>query len=127
MSDVLVPLMKPLNNSLFEDKKWTFPQYSVPAYSAKMVQTWLRTEIPDFISSQEWPAASPDLNTLNYDIWSKLELDVCAKPHKSLESLKNSLLKKWDQYPPERARAAIEDWIPRLRAGVEDKGGNFQK
>lgn len=127
MQDILKPIVEPLNQSLFQNGHWTFQQDSAPAHQAKMVQKWLKAEIPDFISSQEWPAASPDLNPLDYDIWSKLELDACTKPHTSLESLKKSLVKMWDDYPLTRARTAIEDWIPRLKACVAAKGGHFEK
>ena len=28
--------------------------------------------VPDFISTSDWPSASPDLNFLDYKLWSKL-------------------------------------------------------
>lgn len=126
MEDILEPIVKPLNNSLFENVDWTFQQDSAPAHKAKTVQKWLESEIPDFISSDEWPAASPDLNPLDYDIWSKLELDACSTPHKSLDSLKKFLDKKWREYPLERVRTAIEQWVPRLKACVAANGGHFE-
>lgn len=126
LSDVLKPIMEPLNHTLFKNKEWTFLQDTAPAHRAKIVKRWLKSKIPDFISDQEWPASSPDLNPLDYEIWSKLELDVCSKPHTSLKSLKKSIVKKWDDYPLERVRTAIESWMPKLRACVAAKGGHFE-
>ena len=62
-------VVKPLNNSLFNGEEWTFQQDSAPVHKARATQDWLRTEIPDFIISEEWPASSPDLNPLDYKIW----------------------------------------------------------
>jgi len=59
--DVLDKVVKPLNTSLFQGKPWTFQQDSAPAHRAKTTQEWLKRELPDFIASDEWPAASPDL------------------------------------------------------------------
>lgn len=53
LSDVLQPLVEPLNRSLFNGKPWTFQQDSAPAHKAKIVQSWLRNNVPDFISTDE--------------------------------------------------------------------------
>ena len=29
----------------------------------------------------EWPLNSPDLNVLDYSLWSILEAEACSKPH----------------------------------------------
>ena len=55
-------VVKPLNNSLFQNQPWTFQQDSAPAHKAKTSQAWLRYNLPAFISSEEWPSGSPDLN-----------------------------------------------------------------
>ncbi|GFW62656.1 hypothetical protein TNCV_2624191 [Trichonephila clavipes] len=38
---------------------------------------------------------SPALNPMDYSVWSVLEYKVCTKPHKTLDSLKQSLLREW--------------------------------
>ena len=58
-------------------------------------------EISIFISKDEWPPSSPDLNSMDYSVWSNLETRVCAKPYKSLKSLKTSLMKEWVNLPQE--------------------------
>ena len=40
---------------VFGQGQWTFQQDSAPAHRAKIVQDWCRAQIPDFISSSEWP------------------------------------------------------------------------
>ncbi|GFV98597.1 hypothetical protein TNCV_1452831 [Trichonephila clavipes] len=53
----------------------------------------VQANFPD-ISSEEWPLYSPDLNPMDYSVWSVLESRICTKPHKTLDSLKQSLLRE---------------------------------
>jgi len=126
LDDVLEPIVKPLNQTLFKGQPWTFQQDSAPAHKAKSVQTWLKNHTPDFIATEHWPSASPDLNPLDYAIWSKLEAKVCSKPHTSVEALKRSLVQEWDKIPMETLRNSVEDWRPRLEQCISASGGNFE-
>ena len=80
----------------FGDVNWTFQQDSAPAHKSKTTQYWCRTHFPDFIASSEWPPYSPDLNPIDYSVWSILEARACATRFISLESLKQSLRREWD-------------------------------
>jgi len=64
--DVLQGVVKPLNTTLFNGQKWVFQQDSAPAHKAKMTREWLWRHIPAFISAEDWPPRSPDLNPLDY-------------------------------------------------------------
>lgn len=112
--------------SLYPDGQWTFQQDSAPAHKAKKVQEWLRANCPNFISSEEWPACSPDLNPLDYCIWGTLEARVNATPHRSIESLKTKLVKEWEDLPMELVSAAIGCWRKRLALVIQHKGGRFE-
>ena len=59
---VLEPIVRGLNTTFFRNQLWTFQQDSSPAHKAKSTQTWLEGHVPDFISTTDWPSASPDLN-----------------------------------------------------------------
>ncbi|VDP41791.1 unnamed protein product [Heligmosomoides polygyrus] len=50
-------------------------------------------------SPEEWPPYSPDLNSMDHSIWSYLENEVCSEKYRSVESLKESLLKAWEEMP----------------------------
>ena len=63
---ILEKVVKPQSQLIFKDTKWTFQQDSAPAHKAETTQNWCRKNLPDFISSQEWPPSSPDLNPLDY-------------------------------------------------------------
>lgn len=123
---VLEAVVKPLNHSLFQNQPWTFQQDSAPAHKAKTTQNWLRNNLPAFICSEEWPSGSPDLNPLDYKLWTTLEDMVCRKRHPNIDSLKSALLRAVDNFPMDEARAAIDDWPVRLKACVKAKGGHFE-
>ena len=58
--------VKPLNMTLFNGQKWVFQQDSAPAHRAKTNQEWMRRNVLAFISAEDWPLGSPDLNPLDY-------------------------------------------------------------
>ena len=55
-----------------------------------------------------WPPAPLDLNPLDFNIWSILEAEACAKTHNTNEGLKVSLKKAWAKIPQEKLCASIE-------------------
>jgi hypothetical protein len=57
---------KPLNTTPFNGQKWAFQQGSAPADKAKTTQEWLGKHVSAFISAEDWPLGSPDLNPLDY-------------------------------------------------------------
>lgn len=123
---VLEPIVKPLSNTLFQNLRWSFQQDSAPAHKAKSTQRWLRDNLPDFISTSDWPSSSPDLNPLDYQLWAELEQNVCRKRHPNIASLKRALVKAVADFPLERLRSAIDEWPQRLRDCVKAKGGHFE-
>ena len=44
---------------MFQNRPWIFQQDSVPAHKAKYTQQWPENHVPEFISSDYWPSASP--------------------------------------------------------------------
>lgn len=123
---VLQDLVLPLNETLFNGAHWVFQQDSAPAHKARITQAWLRDHLPEFISTEEWPSASPDLNPLDYKLWSYLEAQACRTRHPNIDSLKRALVRAVDEIPLEKVRAAIDDWPRRLKACVKSNGGHFE-
>nr|CAD2182675.1 unnamed protein product [Meloidogyne enterolobii] len=119
---ILQRVVKPWAESHFGRRVWIFQQDSAPAHKAKEVQDWCKANFPGFISGQECPPYSP----MNYSVWSILESRDCAKPHKSLESLRHSLTREWDLITLKEVRAICENFSSRLRLCIKAKGGHFE-
>jgi len=65
--------------------------------------------VPVFISAEDWPSGSPDLNPRDYKLWAVSGDMVCQKRHNNLDSLKISLVKSAAEIPPEKVHAAIAE------------------
>jgi hypothetical protein len=113
-SKILEAVVLPWAQQHFGNQQWTFQQDSALVRKVKTTQKWCRAHFPDFISSTEWPLYSPDLNPMDYSIWSILEARAFAKPHKSLELLKQSLLREWDRMSAEVVRRMAENFTRHL-------------
>lgn len=124
--DILMNVVEPLNQTMFQNKHWIFQQDSAPAHKAKTTQQWLENHVPEFISTDYWPSASPDLNPLDYKLWSVLEDMVCGRRHQNLESLKQALVAAVDHFPMDIVRTAIDMWPDRLRRCIKANGGHFE-
>jgi hypothetical protein len=86
---------------------------------AKTTQEWLRRNLLDFISTENWLPGSADLKTLDNKLWAVLEDMECRKRHNSLESLRRPFVKATAEIPLETERAATAEWPERLKACVE--------
>lgn len=124
--DILEAVVLPWSRQHFGDGEWTFQQDSAPAHKAKLTHQWCRDHFPSFISATEWPPCSPDLNPMDYSVWSILEARACARPHQNLESLKQSLRREWDQLTAAELRPLAENFTRRLRLCIAAKGGHFE-
>ena len=92
----------------FKDKPFIFQQDGAPSHTSKKTQKWCQDHFPGFWSKEVWPPSSPDLNPMDFCVWSLLEADACASSHVSVGALKSSLEKAWAKIPQETLRKAAE-------------------
>ena len=76
---------------------WT--ELELPTHKARTTQQRKEKNIPDFISTSDWPSASPELNPMDYKLWSNLQEMACKQRHPNIESLKRSLRKAAADFP----------------------------
>ena len=89
---------------MYGRRDWVFMQDGAPSHKAEVTQNLIHDNVPEFIEvdispqrdNGEWPPNSPDLNVMDYSIWSILEAEACSKPHQSIDALKKSLTKAWN-------------------------------
>ena len=126
IQDILEGALEPWATTHFQGRHWIFQQDSAPAHKSKATQAWLKAHFPEIISPMEWPASSPDLNPMDFSIWSILESKACVKPHRSLEALRASLVREWYRIPQEVLSAASDCFYKRLSSCIQAKGDIFE-
>ena len=122
---ILEKVVKPLNNTMFNNQVWSFQQDSAPVHKARSTQSWLEVNVSDFIRAEDWPSSSTDLNQLDYDLSSVLESTPCSKRHDNLESLKQSIRLAVKNFPMEKLRASIDNWPQSLKDCIAVNGDHF--
>ncbi len=65
---ILEGILLPWFKRQFGNQQWVFQQDSAPAHKAKSTQAWCAENLPAFISAQQWPPYSPDLNPMDYSV-----------------------------------------------------------
>jgi len=53
-------------------------------------------ETPEFIPPTLWPTNSPDLNPVDYKLWSVMQEKVYKKQIKDIDELRARILTAWD-------------------------------
>jgi len=87
----------------------------------------LTHETPDFITPALWPANSPDLDPVNYQIWGKLQERVYRSQIHDVDQLKSHLIEEWEHFHQVVIDEAVRQWRPpRPRACVRAHGGHFE-
>ena len=111
----------------FKDRPFTFQQDGAPSHTAKKTQDWCERHFPAFWRKELWPPSSPDLNPLDFCVWSILEKEACATAHDSTETLKKTLERQWAKIPQETFRAAVKSFRGRLERVIAANGGHIEK
>ena len=68
---------------------------------------------------------SPDLNPMDFSIWSTLEAKACSKVHRTVDDLKSSLEHAWQELQQQQLCASVKDVRRRLKAVIDSKGNHF--
>jgi AraC-like DNA-binding protein len=102
---------------------YVFQQDSAPAHAARTTQEFLKENMSSHWSPDLWPPYSPDLNPLDFSIWSVLETKVQATPHKNLASLKAAIRREWTAMDANYIRAACRPFRRRLELVIAAGGG----
>ena len=77
---------------------YTFQEDGAPAHRARETIELLCNETPDFIPSTLWPPNSPDLNPVDYKIWSVMQERVYRTKVRDIEDLRQRIMQVWDEF-----------------------------
>ena len=73
-----------------------------------------------------WPPNSPDLNPVDYVIWSVMQERVYQTRVHDIDELRQRLITVWCELEQRIVDYAIDQWRRRLLACVDAEGGHFE-
>jgi inhibitor of nuclear factor kappa-B kinase subunit alpha len=123
---ILRDVLYPWAQQHFENKPWILQQDWAPAHSAKSTITLCKELFSTIWDKTIWPSNSPDLNPMDYSVWSILEKRVPTSKRTSVESLKKALQKAWDEITVEELTSIVNNFTKRLEACITAKGDHFE-
>uniref|UniRef100_A0A1I7WU49 HTH psq-type domain-containing protein n=1 Tax=Heterorhabditis bacteriophora TaxID=37862 RepID=A0A1I7WU49_HETBA len=71
------------------------------------VMVWAGITASDLGGKGIWPSNSPDLNPMDFAIWSILENKLIRTSYNNLDSLKVAFVKSWDEISQEELRPVV--------------------
>jgi hypothetical protein len=110
----------------YPDGNYVFQQDSAPAHTARTTQEFLTETMAEFWTPADWPPYSPDLNPLDFSVWSVLQQKVQATPHTSLAALRRSITREWNRMSPAYVRRTCRSFRRRLESVVAKNGGYIE-
>ena len=124
--DVLKTVVIPWCNQVASGRPWVWQQDSALAHKSKEAQAWLQKECYDFVPFLHWLTSSPDLNQLDYFIWSYVENITNMTFHNTKASLIAAIRWVFAKLPPELVEKACSQFQIHIKAVIEAEGGYIE-
>ena len=107
---------------------FVFQQDGAPAHTTGEAQDWLHQNAHDFISKNQWPRNSPDLNPLDYCTWGVMleRYEKHTPKPTNVNELKVALQQVWESLPLATVQKAVLSFRNRLQACIRSGGGHFE-
>jgi len=105
LSQQLLPAIRHISGEFF-----IFQQDSAQAHRAHDTISLLERDAPAFISPHLWPPNSPDLNPVDYKVWSIMQHRIYQTKVKDLDNLKRRLIDVWAGIQQSLIDDAINQW-----------------
>ena len=122
--DVLKSVVIPWCNQVTGGRPWVWQQDSAPAHKSKETQAWLQKEFYDFVPFSHRPP-SPDLNLLDYFVWSYVENITNMTSHNTKASLIAAIRRVFAELP--LVEKACCQFGIRIEAVIEAEGGYLEE
>ena len=121
--EVLKSVVSPWCNQVAGGRPWVWQQDSALANKSKETQAWLLKEFYDFVPFSHWTTSSPDLNPLDYFVWSYVENITNMTSHNSKASLFADIRRVFTELPPALLEEACFQFRIRIEVVIEAEGG----
>ena len=120
--DVLKSVVIPWCNQMAGGRPWVWQQDLARAHKSKETQAWLQKECYDFVPFSHWPPSSPDLNPLDYFVWSYVENITNMTSQNTKASLIAAIRRVFTELPPALVEKACSQFWIYIEAVIEAEG-----
>ena len=124
-NDILSAYVHPWAQEHFGENQFSLQQDWAPAHGARTT-IQLCELFPGFWGKDVWPSNSPDLNPMDYSIWSILEQKLGRTRYASTEALKAALQRAWDEIDEQQCATIVGNFQKRLAACISARGAQFE-
>ena len=124
--DVLKSVVIPWCNQVVGGRPWVWHQDLAPAHKSKETQAWRQKECYDFVPLSHWTPSFPDLNPLDYFVWSYLENITNMTSHNTKASLIATIRRVFAELRPALVEKACSQFRIRIEAVIEAEGGSIE-
>ncbi len=124
--DVLEHKVVPWMERIAAGRPYVFQQDGAPAHTSARAQAFCARSMSHFIDKNSWPPSSPDLNPLDYFLWSVLEEDVNRSSHNTRASVITAIERAFERVNTAQLARACASFRGRLEKCVAAKGGFFE-
>ena len=115
--DVLKSLVIPWCNQVAGGRPWVWQQDSAPAH---------QKECYNFVPFSYWPPSSPDLNPLDYFVWSYIENITNMTSYNTKASLIAAICQVFTKLLPALVEKACSQFRIRIKAVIEAEGSYIE-
>jgi AraC-like DNA-binding protein len=123
---VLQAVVKPWMDKVSHGRPYVFQQDNAPAHTSHLVQDWLSEHVSMFWDKNSWPSNSPDLNPLDYFVWSVVERESNKSRHANIESLAKAIQKAFKNLDRDVLKNACERFRSRIEKVISVSGSYIE-
>ena len=123
--DLLKDHFLPWVRSNYRPGEYVFQQDGATCHTAKATASFLEREGVEYWNKEMWPPSSPDLNPLDYAIWSRLVRQVNRVRHTNMDNLKNAIIQAWGDMDADYLKHVTGRFRSRLERVLEGDGAYF--
>ena len=124
--DVLKSVVIPWCIQVAGGRPWVWQQDSAPAHKSKETQAWLQKECYDFVTFSHLPRSSPNLNPLDYFVWSYIENITYMTSNNTKASLIAAIRWVSAKLPPALVEKPCSQFQIRIEVVIEAEGSYIE-
>ena len=125
----LLSQLLPEMAALSPNEDFIFQQDGARSHTSKYTLRYLDDNLPpdaQVLLPEDWPPHSPDLNPMDYGIWSSLATKVFRVKIRNVEHLCERLAEAWEEITQDEVNRTINCFRKRVKMCVKANGRRFE-